>query len=413
LRYAISSGEGMVKVTGEVGTGKTMLCRMLQETLPESVVCAYLANPHLGPEDIVAALLLELGADPGTDKGRLAQQRALQDYLVAQFEARKRVVVLVEEAQCMSTATLEALRLISNLENSRGKLLQVVFFAQPEFNDLLAKPELRPLRDRITHHFELGALDAGDVADYIRFRLYSAGYQGGELFSSAACRRLARASRGLIRRIHVLADKALLAAYAEQARQVEKCHVDRAIEDSGRFQSAKLARLGYTAALAAAIAVAVLAGSQFRTTSPDGWGAPVAVAAPAVSDAQIAALNAIHPAAGPGYVTQRRAATVAWLAGNPERHLTIQVLLTDDDDERTLENLLQSDDMRPLLNDIYLQETHVGGRTRFSVLYGEFSDKTEAYRALAALPDSLQVQKPYLRSLDAIRAASRPEAGQG
>ena len=413
LRYAIGAGEGMVKVTGEVGAGKTMLCQMLQETLSDSVVVVYLANPHLSPDEVTGALLMELGIAVDVDLGRLQQQRALQDYLIAQHRAGKRVVACVEEAQCMPEATLEALRLVSNLETVQDKLLQLVLFGQPELNQLLAKPELRQLRDRITHQFELRALDHSGVADYVRFRLYTAGYQGGELFSAAACRKLARASHGLIRKVHVLAEKALLAAYAEQSRRVERRHVEHAIRDGADHRAPPRARLRYAAALAAGFTVVTLAGIRLWNAPSDAGTTPDTKTIASASPEQISALTAIRPAAGGSYVTQRLSATAAWLAGDSDNRLTIQVLLTDDDDQSKLESLLRRDEIRPLLDDIYVRATHVSGRRRFSVLYGEFGDRAEAYQALAGLPDVLQVHKPYLRSLNAIRASFAAGRSQG
>lgn len=408
LRLAIGSGDGIVKVTGEVGTGKTLLYRMLQETLPESVTPVCLDDPRLDADEVVAALLMALGL-PVAAGGRLQQYRELRDYLGEQHAAGRRVVVFVEEAQYLSVATLESLRLLTNLENGCDGVLQLILLGQPELDDLLARPELRQVRDRITRSFELRALDRNGVADYLRFRLYSAGYLGDELFSAGAVHRLAQASGGLIRRVHVLADSALQAAQAERSRRVESRHVQCAVRQSDGGSANAGIRIHYGAALVAGLALLTFAALQpwhGNTGNDPDPASPTSATA-------IEQFAAIHPAAGGSYVARRLSATSAWLADGAEGGLTIQVLLTEDDDQRKLESLLRRDDLRPLLDDLYVQETSVAGRKRFSVLYGRFGDKTEAYRALAELPDILQLHKPYLRSLNAIRASTESAERQG
>ena len=165
LVYAITSGEGIVKVVGEVGTGKTMLCRMLEERLPKNVQIAYLANPSLTPGDILHAVALELELDIAGDANRLQVMHRLQETLLARHANNQRVVVLVEEAQSMPVDTLEEIRLLSNLETKNEKLLQIVLFGQPELDDNLSKPQIRQLRERITHRFALKPLGREEVKD--------------------------------------------------------------------------------------------------------------------------------------------------------------------------------------------------------------------------------------------------------
>ena len=213
LVYAILHDQGIVRVTGEVGSGKTMLCRMLAQSLPGHVDTIYLANPLLTRDEIVHALADELqlkldAQHPGALLG------ALQAHLIERHAAGRHVVALIDEAHAMPPETLEQIRLLSNLETSRDKLLQIVLFGQPELDQMLARPDMRQLRDRITHSFRLEPLVRSDVAEYVDFRMRAAGYRGPTVFSSSAIRLLARASQGLTRRINILADKALLAAYA-------------------------------------------------------------------------------------------------------------------------------------------------------------------------------------------------------
>ena len=299
LVYAIARGEGMVKVVGEVGSGKTMLCRMLERELAADCALVYLANPRLPAEAVVYAVAGELGLPAGADQPRLAVLRALEDYLVRRHAAGRRVVVFVEEAQAMPLETLEEIRLLSNLETTQAKLLQLVLFGQPELDDKLARHEIRQLRERITHSFNLEPLRRGQVEDYVNARLRASGHGGAPLFSAAALRAVEAASGGLLRRINILADKALLAAFADGATRVEARHVRRAAADS-EFGGA--ARPWRPWVLAGAILVlALLAGLAWRWESfpraapPAQTVAPAAPAAPKVDASPAAAPTPAEP----------------------------------------------------------------------------------------------------------------------
>lgn len=232
LVYAISNGEGIVKVVGEVGSGKTMLCRMLQTILPEQIECIYLANPSVAAADLLHAIAFELQLQPLKKSDRLSIMQQLQTYLLTRHAAGRQVVIFVEEAQAMPLATLEELRLLSNLETKQDKLLQIVLFGQPELDVNLNQMHMRQLRERITHSFHLMPLQINDISAYLIFRLHAAGYRGPQLFNAAAIKKLATAADGLVRRINILADKSLLAAYADNAQQLLPKHVSAAIEDT-------------------------------------------------------------------------------------------------------------------------------------------------------------------------------------
>ncbi|MFT5448314.1 MAG: MSHA biogenesis protein MshM [Gammaproteobacteria bacterium] len=270
LVYAITSGEGIVKVVGEVGTGKTMLCRMLEERLPNNVQIAYLANPSLTPQDILHAVALELELDIAGDANRLQVMHRLQETLLARHANNQRVVVLVEEAQSMPVDTLEEIRLLSNLETKNEKLLQIVLFGQPELDDNLSKPQIRQLRERITHSFSLTPLGREEIKDYVAFRLRASGYRGRDAFTSDAYRTMSRASEGLTRRVNIIADKAMLAAFADDTHDVSAKHVKSAIADSEfsaanrRKRHSPLFAMGAGASLAVIVAAAVgwYAGNQ-------------------------------------------------------------------------------------------------------------------------------------------------------
>ena len=260
LIYAITQGEGIVKVTGEVGSGKTMLCRVLQSRLPKSVETVYLANPSVSPEEILHAIAFELQLPLPRDAGRLEVMHTLNEYLLARHTEGRQVVVFVEESQSMPIPTLEEIRLLSNLETRQHKLLQIVLFGQPELDENLRKPEIRQLRERITHSFGLTPLTAEEVRDYLTFRLRAAGYHGPDLFPSRLTGYMARATGGLNRRINIVADKALLAAFADNTHNVTLKHVKAAVQDS-EFSSplrTQSRRSGETRATLATITAIVL-----------------------------------------------------------------------------------------------------------------------------------------------------------
>jgi len=232
LLYAISQGEGIVKVTGEVGSGKTMLCRVLQQRLGSTVDMIYLANPNISPDEILRAIAFELQIHQAREAPRVELIHLLQNYLVARHAEGRRVVLFIEESQGMPLESLEEIRLLSNLETEQEKLLQIILFGQPELNENLQKAHIRQLRERITHSFHLAPLNRNEIGAYIGFRLRTAGYRGPVLFPAKIVDQIARASEGLTRRVNIVADKALLAAYAENTHTITAAHVRKAIADS-------------------------------------------------------------------------------------------------------------------------------------------------------------------------------------
>lgn len=232
LLVALGGGEGFVKIAGEVGTGKTLLCRRLLQSLPEGTVSAYLPNPYLSPRTLLLALAeeLRLPVDADVDDYHLLQglNRALLDHAAAE----RAVVVCIDEAQAMPLETLETLRLLSNLETEKRKLLQIVLFGQPELDARLAEPSVRQLRQRIAFHYRLQGMARDEVGHYLAHRLRVAGYRGDAIFATGAVRALHRASRGTPRLINILAHKALLAAFGEGRHDVAPVHVRRAAADT-------------------------------------------------------------------------------------------------------------------------------------------------------------------------------------
>jgi MSHA biogenesis protein MshM len=231
LMYAIVHDEGIVKVSGEVGSGKTMLCRVLMERLPEHVEIVYLANPSLSRDEILHAIADDLGLGFSQDRVTIAL-RELEEHLIDIYSEGRRVVILIDEAHAMPGETLEQVRLLSNLESNRHKLLQIVLFGQPELDLLLNESSMRQLKDRITHSFRMRPLSEAEIGKYITFRMRAAGYRGPEIFTPRAIAMIAKAASGLTRRVNILADKALLSAFTESKHSVGPQEVKAAIRDS-------------------------------------------------------------------------------------------------------------------------------------------------------------------------------------
>ena len=232
LLVSVRSGEGFIKVVGEVGTGKTLLCRKLLASLEEDFVTAYIPNPYLEPMTLLLAVADELGVAYGGQVNQHHLLKSITSFLVDVHARGRRVVVCLDEAQAMPIETLEALRLLSNLETERRKLLQVVLFGQPELDARLDDPSIRQLRQRISFSCNLGAMSVEDVEYYVAHRLGVAGYRGPRLFSREAVHTLHRASRGIPRLVNVLAHKAMIAAFGEGVHLIGMRYVKEAVADT-------------------------------------------------------------------------------------------------------------------------------------------------------------------------------------
>ncbi|MCC2617637.1 AAA family ATPase [Aestuariibacter halophilus] len=232
LMTALKTGEGFIKVTGEVGTGKTLICRKLLNELPDNFVTAYIPNPYLSPAELRRAVAGELGVQltDGADQQEFTQR--IQQQVIALHQQQKAVVLIIDEAQALPVESIEALRLMTNLETESRKLLQVVLFGQPELDDKLGLPELRQLKQRITFSYTLKLMDSHQVHQYVQHRMRVAGYRGQDLFSPAVCKVLFAASRGTPRVVNVLCHKCLMLAFGEGKSGVDRKHVAMAIKDT-------------------------------------------------------------------------------------------------------------------------------------------------------------------------------------
>ena len=236
LVHVLDSGEGFLKVVGDVGTGKTILCRKLLRYLESPKQSrfhsVYIPNPMLSPVGLYRAVGQELGLSSEQQKDNDALLNHITERILSLAESNKSVVVVVDEAQSLPAQTLEALRLITNLETESKKLVQVILFGQTELDTLLSQDRFRQLRQRITFSHYLKPLSKIETQQYVEFRIAQSGYNGPSLFDKTAVNTLFRVSGGVPRMINVLAHKALMAAFAERSGNVLRKHVMLAHSDS-------------------------------------------------------------------------------------------------------------------------------------------------------------------------------------
>ncbi len=241
LLIAVRTGEGFIKITGEVGTGKTLLCRKLMSSLGPDFQVAYIPNPYLEPLALFMELASELGVEMGGDANPNQHRllKALTNRLLDITREGKRVVICLDEVQAMPIETLEALRLLTNLETEKRKLLQVIIFGQPELEEKLNHPSIRQLKQRITFDYHLGPLSRAELNYYVHHRLVVAGYQGGRLFTPMAMWLLQRKTRRIPRLVNILAHKAMLCTYGKGKRTVGVFDVLAASNDTASMRDTR------------------------------------------------------------------------------------------------------------------------------------------------------------------------------
>lgn len=429
ITYAILNGEGIVKVVGEVGSGKTMLCRMLQTMLPDRVESIYLANPSVAPEDVLHAIAFELQLKLPKTADRLKVMQALQAHLLKRHAAGKQVVIFIEEAQGMPLATLEEIRLLSNLETNYDKLLQIVLFGQPELDENLNEINIRQLRERITHSFHLAPLQSKEIGEYILFRLRAAGYYGPHLFTPAAIKKLSHAAQGLVRRVNILADKSLLAAFSENVYQVTPKHVQAAIADSEfGLERSKIIDSKNKALLVAIVLILGLVLGYLASTGYQAYQAgaaksdtlsetdPVIEKADAIETIVEANTDAVEEGVGEvvgtepiennqDILSRRINATETWLTKEPASTVSIQLMGGREGSQ--LRSDLEVLSQKVEVDNIYVYRTQVDGSPFLNVLYGSFKNRTNAMEALRNLPAELRKNKPQLRTIAGVLQETR------
>ena len=230
LLYGIRERKGFVQLTGEVGAGKTTLCRALLEQLDAHFSTALILNPVLNPDELMKAIATEFGLNvKGRD--RLETVSAIGEFLLRQIELGKETVLIIDEAQNLTEDLLEQVRLLSNIETDDRKLLQIVLMGQPELRDRLNSPRLKQLRQRITVRFHLAPLSQVEVARYIQHRLQVSGARGTPFFTMPAVWRVFNYSGGIPRLVNAVCDKALLASFVQRSDRITFSMVGRAIRE--------------------------------------------------------------------------------------------------------------------------------------------------------------------------------------
>jgi type II secretory pathway predicted ATPase ExeA len=463
LIYAITDGEGIVKISGEVGSGKTMLCRMLLDRLPSNIKAIYLANPSMSRDELLYAIADRLDLNLEGQRVNVILQTLL-NHLEAMYERGERCVVLVDEAHAMPLETLEELRLLYNLQVGKHKLIQIVLFGQPELDEKLDQSNMRQLKDRIVHHFSILPISRKVIDSYLMFRMRAAGYKGPDIFSPAAVLLIGKASQGLMRRVNILADKALLAAFVEDTHNIEVRHVQAAIRDSemtpGRtwFKRKSIAMAGGVSLFAATLAGAGwFVGHEDANRPKLMETRPISVPQPAVASDVVEAA-ALQPAASEVVAASAVAATVvasdvvpatvekapepaapAKLAARPPAppssaasaptppaeppqtpllqqrldatqtmlstlsrgNVSIQLFYTDDIHPERMERFLGRAKRLGKLDEIYIVSIKLSGKGGYRVLYGRYADSDAARSGMLALPQRYKdAFAPTLHLLD-------------
>lgn len=441
LLHATLQAEGIVLVIGEVGSGKTLMSRILLSRLSKQVDTVYLPNPAFSRDEIIEVIARDLGIEGAAPLGQGLRLEALQQELIKRHEQGRRVVVLIDEAHAMPMESIEEVRRLTNLETDNRKLVQVVLFGQPELDTLLDTPHLRQVRDRVVYRLVLRNLSSLDSRAYIEHRLRVAEWRGGRMFSWCAEQHLIHDAKGRARRINILADKALLAAYADNKKQVLARHVRLAIRDAGtNFATPGNSRRWpwrMLTAWAASIAVTVVFSlwySSWLTQHRGVTASPVLQAVPAAKPASAPLQHSESPAPSPPQaadvapspapvVPQEKAKPEVIVPDPPQSedidnrvkqsyayarqqsttgYFAIQ-LATLPFTDRVLAFMESAEEMLPP-GQIYVRRRFVGGRqagsrqTSYAIYFGSFETDEAARRAIADMPPKLRKEKPTIRT---------------
>ncbi|MDP1610056.1 MAG: AAA family ATPase [Sulfuritalea sp.] len=447
LLHVACHEEGIVTAVAEVGSGKTLLARLMISRLPADISSVYLANPCFSRDEIISAISRDLGLSnqPASTEENLAQ---LHQELLRRHAQGLRVLLVIDEAHAMPPESLEEVRLLSNLETDRHKLVNIMLFGQPELDTLLADRRLRQLRDRVIHRFELPPLPHDEATAYIDHRLRIAGWRGGRLFTPAAMALLVKASQGRARRINLLADKSLLAAYAEGVKQVEKRHVksacgelhaDPATSSWSGLSGLRSVLTSFALAVPMAI-VAVWALGWYRTNAPlppesvavksariaETALVPAADKAPAPVPVVEAAPVAVSASAEPAPLPARASAHESGATGKLDSRQVGAVVQRTEEllSDRKLHGFtlqlasLSSMDRLPGYvstiaeyvepSKIYAHSRNYNGKHVVAVYLGQYPTEQEARDVLRKLPEPLSANQPIIRTWTRIRQEPKP-----
>lgn len=433
LIYAIHSGEGIIKVVGEVGSGKTMLCRMLEVRLGDEIDVIYIANPSLSPDNILHVIAHELNLNVNNDMSKVDVMQMIQSHLLKKHADNRQVVLFVEEAQSMPIETLEEIRLLSNLETDENKLLQMVLFGQPELDEKLSVPHIRQLKERITHSFNLSPFPPEDTLQYLNFRLRAVGYKGPDVFNKKTAGVVKKYSDGLTRRINIIADKSMLAAFSEGSHSVTASHIRTAAKDSEFKSLSDNNKVVSVFAGITVIFITLLAGFYIGQQTIDVTGSSVAslenddsdyllqdesvvseiaqteqvvVNEKKVINRQTIKVQSESMTDNSELISQRIDQTRQWLSHAADKHYSIQLFAARTSDAEKVEAFLRDIPVTLDFTKIFIYETIINGRMWYSVMYDDFASQDEAIETLDQLPSSLQASDPYLRRISALKKDS-------
>lgn len=280
LLYGVRSGGGFVLLSGEIGAGKTTVCRCFLEQVPASCNVAYILNPKLSVGELLATVCEEFGI---ADAGNSTKQRidALNGFLLATHAAGRSSVLIIDEAQMLSADVLEQLRLLTNLETHERKLLQIILIGQPELRRLIAQARMEQLAQRVIARYHLAALSEPETAGYVRHRLAVAGLSGPLPFTAKALRRVHRVSGGVPRRINLLCDRALLAAYSAGRTRIDARLVERSAREV--FDRPRRGHRWWLLGVVALVVIVLLAAAAWWALRGDGTVAAVTASVPAAA----------------------------------------------------------------------------------------------------------------------------------
>lgn len=420
LLHVAQHEEGITTVVAEVGSGKTLISRLMISQLGAQVCTVYLPNPCFSRDEILSAIARDLGLRdlPASTEAKLD---SLNQELLRRHALGQRVLLVVDEAHAMPPESLEEIRLLSNLETASNKLINIMLFGQTELDQVLSDRRLRQVKDRVIHRFSLDFFPAAEVRAYIDHRLRAAGWNGGVVFSSKAMELLVKEAGGRARRINLIADKALLAAYADGATTVELEHVQAAVDE---FKSEMVPlsvlrgkRMRWLLVISGAVVVAAILGLILLW--PGEWLKLPSVGEAITQNTELT-IKSQPSGAEPGQTSEfkttpdgQHADLEAYLAqteqqlNNPAaKKYTIQ-LASLPRDAYAINYLKRVSEYKGLPM-VFAQLTSYNDKKYIAVFYGDFSTAADANRAIKALPRELRTNRPIIRTWAKIRMDKKP-----
>lgn len=415
LIYAITHDEGVVKVSGTQGSGKSSLCRMLAERLPACVQAVCLTVPPLTPEDALSAIADHLDIPPSSDRAPLPF-RTLQEGLNDICNAGRRTALLIDEAHAMPLETLETIGRLALPENGQKRFMHIVLFGQSELDNRLRSPDMRCLRERITHNFALEPLTVPEIENYLAFRLRAAGHRGQALFTPDAIELIDQATGGVIGGINILAEKAMQIAFSERRLLIERQHVETFVaaehitqRPSRRPKRRMAAVLAATGALV--IGIGAVSALNRSTPTPPGMTSlrptpASAGAATPTNESTFFSLTGAVPAPEPAPASRLETLiteTERWLREVPDTHFVIQLLRTDASEVGRIENFLGNEAAELDPEQIRVYRSRLSGQDRLGVIYGDFATKSAAQKELKRLNQGKSSSHYYIRPTSKLK----------